>query len=842
MEPVHIYTDPDPYPSNTTGASHSIIDAFERERKLQDITADGTNVFATRKPASVQLGEDVRRLWAERGDFSRFSTSQLTRNKREREQESVASSSSDDDEEEGEGGGKGKMKDEDSEATAGLLRKTGEKVGGTIAESEFVEMRDTVLGNLDVAHFNSIHAHQLLGMLIKQHRSSNQSSNNTAAGRLGSPAPSVGGQSVRSSTTTTAAAPTKAPLGIFSNLTTSREEEFVLDPLAISLSRTSLNASTAVRRNLSDPDAADNDDEDDDDEYAADPTSAAYGLKQAQREIESAPGFQESKLREFKVVLETKRKAIANAAELLSSAAQELRASQAPNRERWRALIGLHGRGWGLTPGRPLLDVERFGVSANDEEHEVEEGDAEKSTPTVADGEAGGTKKTKSGKKKPKKAAAAGLQGFGMPIITSDGKVKEEGARDAWIGFGLPEAPIELRRRSLAYWADSPSSAGMTAEEIKSKLVFPDRMHRRLRVRFILWPPTGGPQEKDAERVEWSSDPTTSNTEGQKEDGTAGAVVAGAVLDQELQQASREATDELVFGDVVAQARKLPPSFGVRLTAASVRIVPTKRLDLVVELVPTSPSTSHSGTPPSEPTHPENTKYSSHASLLLAFLRMGPLRKYQTFVSATEQARRSDAVARAAAIKAVALAVPKKSTTSKTDASSAAGKGIAAGGKATASALAKLDSVGPVLVGLHYWSFVYRLGKVLGGLQRRAGEKGLAVGVQIVPVTDIASNARGGLRKFVQVMGGVVEGTPSRENSTQGTALEILQGFGKVYLEKNQTRRLVCTLSFAQPSLLSVQFAKTARDATPQRVKLTTKPLAVDLDTLHRLLVQQLDL
>ncbi len=133
------------------------------------------------------------------------------------------------------------------------------------------------------------------------------------------------------------------------NAPASREEEFILDPLAISLSRTSLNASTAVRRDVS----ADNDEEgregeeEEDDEYA-DPSSAGYGLKQAKRELEATASFKENKLREFKVVLETKRKAISNAAELLGSAAEELRRGHAGNRERWRSLIGLRGRGWGL--------------------------------------------------------------------------------------------------------------------------------------------------------------------------------------------------------------------------------------------------------------------------------------------------------------------------------------------------------------------------------------------------------------------------------------------------------------------------------------------------------------
>ena len=883
IEPVHIYTDPDVTP--TTSAS--IVHAFDRERKLQDIAADGTNVFETRKPASVQLSEDVRRLWAERGDFSRFRTSDLLKKRaRDAEQQSTSSSDADDDDEEA---GQGKAKDDREEEA--LLRPPGERVGGTIAESQFVELRNKVLGNLDVAHFNSIHAHQLLGMLIKQHRSATTSAaaSGSAAARMGSPAPSTGAQSARSGST--APVVPKAPLGLFSHLTpANREEEFVLDPLAISLSRTSLNASTAARRTLNADEDADNAGTGalDDDEFDHDPSSAAYGLRQARREMEGAEAFKADRLREFKVVLETKRKAIANAAELLSSAAAELRESHAPNRERWRALIGLHGRGWGLTPGRPLLDVERFGVDTGEED---EEDDAAREAEIAT--ENGGEEQKKTAKKEEKEGKKpAGLQGFGTPIITSDGKVKDEGARDAWIGFGLPEAPIELRRRSIAYWADltassSSATASASADEVKRKLVFPDRMHRRLRVRFVLWPPstssarTGEGDPEGEGRREWSSDPTA--TASAPSDGaqaqSSGAVVVGQILDQELQDASREASDELVFGDVVAQARLLPPSFGVRLTASSVRVVLTKRLDLVVELVPSTAAAGEEG---------KAVGYAPHAALLLAFLRLGPLRKYQAFVAATQLGRRADAAARAAAIKAVALAVPKKSSGAAAAAAAgtggvgtandSAGRGIAAGGKATSSALGRLDTLGPVLVGLHYWSFVHRLGTVLRELQSKTETTGLVVRVQLVPVTPAAAASERGasgprsqtLSELVAVLGRLVDATGSqRYVSTPGAphskdglhsiyrpssasvpdtaATEALHGFAKVFVTNargtkrgHSGQRLVCTLSFRQPSLLSVQFAPPPSNG--HAPSLTNKPLPVDLDTLATLLSQRLAL
>ncbi|KAJ9474610.1 hypothetical protein PHBOTO_005105 [Pseudozyma hubeiensis] len=850
IEPVHIYHSPPPSQPHRP----SPLDLFDREPTLHDITPSGRNIFPPRKPAAAQLSEDVLRLWSERGDFSRFRTSSLLAKR----PHSPSSSSGDDDDDRP----RPALEQQDE-----LTREGDEKIGGTIAESEFVKLRNTVLGNLDVAHFNSIHAHQLLGMLIKQHRSTLPSNTLAAGGggKMGSPAASVSGQSARSGSTNTAApAVTKAPLGIFGHLNAQKaEEEFILDPLAISLSRTSLNPTTTRKREIAE--------EDEEEEFDVDPTSAEYALKQASKEQESAPGYRENQLKEFKVVLETKRKAMESAAELLSAAAGELRSGQGANRERWRGLIGLYGRGWGVTPGRPLLDVERFGVAGggdDDDDGEVVEGGAEEGEEEVKGKKKGG--KGKEGKRE--KATAAGLQGFGTPIITSDGKVKEEGARDAWIGFGLPEAPIELRRRSLAYWADLPSMpsnpGGLTAEEVKRKLVFPDRMHRRLRVRFVLWPPSSNGKHQQDDRIEWSSDPIPSKQE-------AAPVGPGQILDQELQQASREATDELVFGDVVAQARLLPPTFGVRLTSTSVRIVLTKRLDCVVELVPTGGQTEDSPQQEAEDGEPSReARYAPHAALLLAFLRMGPLRKYHAFVSATQQARKPDAAARASAIKAAALSVPKKSNAGgSADASAASkaeaggGKGGAAaagGGRSTSAALCKLDSVGPVLVGLHYWSFVHRLGSVLRDVQEKALQRGLKVSIQLVPLT-VASTTGGSpsLAHLTSTLAQMFDSTASHPYpttpNTEGnaaatnihsiytspdqTTLSALKGHAKIFVATqsgaavSKGNRLVCTCSFGQPSLLSIQFAggKVGKGAT-----LTNKPLAVDLDTLAELVEKQL--
>ncbi|PWY99943.1 hypothetical protein BCV70DRAFT_189588 [Testicularia cyperi] len=866
IEPVHIYTQD---LSDTAGSSTA--PKLERERVLQDVTAEGKNVFVDPLPSAAQLSRDVKKLWAERGDFSKFSSQKLVdrlEKRRRRRRANLQDSS-----EEAGASSKGRIKAQGDDASSGTATK-----GGTITETEFVKLRDEVLGKLDLAHFNSIHAHQLLGMLIKAHKQQSAQSSLTApgAGRASSPAPSVGAASARSGSVPrpAGASASNAPLSIFANLNPAgqqREGEFVLDPLAIALSKTSLNSAVSARRTVNPEDAEDEagggGDFDDDEEN--DPSNPEYGLNQARKELHSSNEYKAERLRDFKVSLATKRESIANAAQLLRSGADELRTCQASERERWRGLIALRNRGWGLTPGRPLLDVERFGAQAQNQDDE-DDGEIE----IVSEGNNGVSQKQKRKKsaKKPSDAKGAsqpstGLQGFGTPIVTSDGKLKEEGARDAWIGFGLAEAPVELKRRSIAYWADTTSmtsnasasgstssgNAGTAAPSTAAgtdRLVFPDRPRRRLRIKFVLWQPAEHAQSAghlsasgdgrakrklDAvwngrSRLEWSSDRTDKATRDEKPEAGA-AVLLAQVLDTELQQASREATDEMVFGDVVAQARNLPPAFGVRLTPTSVRIVLTPRLDIVAEL-------EAQGT--TQDVEEARLQYSPFANIVLTFLRASPLRKWNAFAAATKEARRGDTPAKAAALRALAIAIPKRSAGPAGNAggvgaaSSSAGGGAqqgknAGGGKGSdsiTSALYKTDSVGPLLLTLHYWSFVARLHKLLHHLETSS----------LPPFKGNNHDSPSSSSPTPTTKTNALSTTSINPDRPVGSPAH-LSGYAKIWLDSH----LVCHLSFRQPSQLTAQFF--ALPSTTKKrpdVAINAHPLQLDLHTFAQLIARQL--
>lgn len=803
IEPVQIYSD--------SQANGSALSGLEREPRLKDVTAAGVNVFQDTKSSAQQLREDVHRLWAERGDFLKFSTQTLRdkvdRKRRKRmlhstETEEPESSADDDAASTGES---------DTEVDLGRDKgaqgvKDGEDAlpaGGTIKESEFVALRDEILSKLDIAHFSSIHTHQLLGMLIKANKTV---SGHSAGLRHSSPAPSLGSGSNKSGSVprSSQVGPSTAPLGIFANLThaSSKEEEFVLNPMALALSRTSLNTAVSARRR--------NDDNDESSDDEVQPSDPNYGIIQARREMESSTTYKEERLRDFKIGLTTKREALRTAADLLQAGADELRSCHGSERERWRGLIGLRNRGWGFTPGRPLLDMERFGSSsttnANDEE------DLSVTQQKVSEQE-----------NKPLSRRQAtvpkSLHGFGTPLLASDGKIRDEGARDAWIGFGLPEAPVELRRRTLAYWADTTASP-----EDSGKIVFPDRPRRRLCVEFVLWPKTQG-----VDKTVWTSDRDTTISDEDNEDASA----LGLNLDEDLQQASKEASDELIFGDIVSQARQLSPAFGVQLTATTVRIILTAQLDLLVQLVPTEAAENSSDK--------QKSQHSSFASLILAFLRSSPMRKWNAFSRATHDARTGDINAKALAARNSAAFAPKRVSSVSNDAMPAgldASKGSS--NSAKGSGVPDGDSLGPILVALHYTSFAMQLNGLLRALEEQVNEqKDRKCHLEWAPLT--MSRAGAFMSTLVEASQ-YTSSTDEREDIDRqfatASGLDALAGHAKVWVDDN----LICTLNFAQPSELTARFQPSAQN----RAGLVTpgigagRPLQVDLATLDDLLRRQI--
>lgn len=246
---------------------------------------------------------------------------------------------------------------------------------------------------------------------------------------------------------------------------------------------------------------------------------------------------------EQKLILQEKHASIRNAAQILAQGADEMEQCLASERDRWHGLQQIQQRGWKLTPGRPLVDMERF------------------DTQTV------------------KRDV---LQGFGVPIVQGDGSIKEEGARDAWIGYGPSEAPITILQRTLAYWADAPTSG--------QRLAFPDRTWRRLQVEF----------HDHASKQVWKN---KSTREVRSDD---------ADLDAQLYDAQLDVVDAELFRELAAQSGTLSSVLARTISEECISLPLSSTLEMRFVLVPYDDSSSGEESP--------------WATLLLHVLRLRMLR------------------------------------------------------------------------------------------------------------------------------------------------------------------------------------------------------------------------
>ena len=411
-------------------APDSVLDAsggsgsLSQERTLLDIQADGHRIIAP--TLSFHDHERARRmrLWAERGDFRLIHADDLDDVDRKAPQidavEALRAVYQDHAQ-------PPTSEQAEAQASASSARL------GTIAESEFVPLRDNLLHQLEVSLFHAEQAQNLLGMLI---------------------------QNTRSDTSSVLAA----------------QSEYFLDPHALSLS----------------------------------------ALERAIPEESNAPPRPLS-VSEQKLILQEKHASIRNAAQILVHGADEMEQCLESERSRWHGLQKIQRRGWKLTPGRPLVDIERFDTQTV--KHDV-------------------------------------LQGFGVPIVQGNGSIKEEGARDAWIGYGPSEAPISVLQRTLAYWADAPTPG--------PHLAFPDRTWRRLQVEF----------HDHASKQIWKSESTR---ETRSDD---------ADLDAQLYDAQLDVVDAELFRELTVQSGTLSPVLARTISDHCISLPLSSTLEMRFVLVP----------------------------------------------------------------------------------------------------------------------------------------------------------------------------------------------------------------------------------------------------------------
>ncbi|WFD44280.1 hypothetical protein MPSI1_002946 [Malassezia psittaci] len=296
-------------------------------------------------------------------------------------------------------------------------------------------------------------------------------------------------------------------------------------------------------------------------EYFLEPEAVSLSaLTKSTEGQESETPIPKVSLQERKLVLEGKKQSLRRCAAILKNGAEELRSNAAPERARWTALSAIQKQGWKLTAGRPLVDMERFDMMGQ---------------------------------------RSNLLQGFGTPVLQGSGSLNEDGARDAWIGYGPAEAPVPLLQRTLAYWDEA-------SNDHNARLAFPDRQWRQMRVSFI---------QADGSR-QWTSMPATRDV--------------NPTLNQQLHDAQRDAVDCQLFEDLKANSGVLSPVLARLVNELSISLPLSSDLKLQVELVTSEKKDAENAT---------DSIYSPFASLLLAALRLRLLQNWSRDLDIQRNAR-----------------------------------------------------------------------------------------------------------------------------------------------------------------------------------------------------------
>jgi hypothetical protein len=428
--------------------------------------------------------------------------------------------------------------------------KTSSAEGGKVVMSiqDMLELRRNMMEKLGTAQNALYFSHALVSLLINSAKADHASTSNPSLARAGSPmSNSAGGAAAIAARGDTAASTSAMQrntnashvMGSAANL----EAELGIEANVFGSSRLEAERKDVEPREI-DAMAEEHEDDDEDDELE----NLEADLKRQTREDRKLSDIErEEKGRNLVDCYQAKRKGISKAAEILRGGAKALRGSQERNAQekmRWQVLLGAKRTGWGLTPDKPVR-----GTASNKRE-----------------------------------------------LLEDANRRKDEPARDAWIGYAIPEAQLQYQRRALAYFAHdivgSADSPGQT-------LAFASRPKKHLRVRFTygdeVW-------TSDGVAEEIKSDP--------------------ASIDGQLRQAQSELADVEVFEAVLSECRAITTStlFATTIDREDSIAISMNGVELCLELVENSEQ---------DQIVVKNNHPSAVATAALALLRLGLMRLYR---------------------------------------------------------------------------------------------------------------------------------------------------------------------------------------------------------------------
>lgn len=414
------------------------------------------------RSAQPPLSDRLRKLWSERGDFSRFKVSTLSDPSKAQEKEEQREGESAWDlganlqgllETEGSNG-----IGEEGESAARIEGRPSEQDGSSDVMSiqEMLQLRSRMLEKLGAAQSALYFSHALVSLLINSTKADQGSASNPSAARAGSPTSSSAGMARGDTAASTSARQRNATamnvMGSAANL----EAELGIEPHVFGASRLETE-----RRDVNPQDsldeAEDEEEQNDEDEDEEDLEKEVKRKKLGDKKM--SEGEREERVRELVDCYEGKRQGLSQATDILRRGARALRGNEERNKReemRWQLLLQAKRTGWGLTPDKPVR-----GAASNKRE-----------------------------------------------LLEDGNRKRDEPSRDAWIGYAVPEAHAAYRRRALAYFSHKTTTAVASPVEA---LAFASRSRKTLRVHLVV----GDEEWTSGRRGEAKEEDADNSIEGQ---------------------------------------------------------------------------------------------------------------------------------------------------------------------------------------------------------------------------------------------------------------------------------------------------------------------------------------
>jgi hypothetical protein len=507
------------------------------------------------RPDFPPLSFRLRKLWAERGDFSRFKVSSLsTSSEREGDAQDKDASGWDlganlgsmINGEDGEG-----ITDESQEAR--LKKETVVRANVVMSIQDMLELRRSMMEKLGTAQNALYFSHALVSLLINSSKADQASTSNpSAAARAGSPTSNSAGGAAAAKVDTAASVSAMQRNTNASHVmgsASSLEAELGIEANVFGASRLEADRKEVEPRG---GDVGIEQDRDSDDEDEVE--NLETELKRQRREDRKMSDMErEEKARELVDCYQSKRQGISRAAEILRGGASALRGSDERNAQekmRWQVLSEAKRTGWSLTPDKPVR-----GTASNKRE-----------------------------------------------LLEDGNRRKDEPARDAWIGYAIPEANSIYQRKALAYFGHDVVPSSDSPGQI---LAFASRPRKHLRVKFIV------------DNEMWLSDRREEHSKDGKDS-----------INSQLRQAQSELADAEVFDAVINECRAMATSalFATTIDHEDSISISMNGVEMCLEMVMNEEGQD-------SPASKDKDKGKSHPSALataaLALLRLGLMRHYR---------------------------------------------------------------------------------------------------------------------------------------------------------------------------------------------------------------------